>query len=346
MDLHAHAQIKLSSLNDAQNYHRQWYPNLLCRERLTLPRRELEPNDFSIVHRWWMRFETNWRMFLWCRWLSSNFCCCISIAIISMLSFRLNHFTLLSMEPKRASNQILVRDICRETAGEHLNRHISLRNQMVWSSPRKTKGKSQETDAPKPGDLLPRWKIPISGTDNSTMQTDQRWPVSFSETRRSENRYSEKTAEEKIILAFTTTRRKRKMYFQDHLSKNWSECQDWMRPRIRLLTEELPWSCQTFLNRELKKILNPKVSLDSQIDGCFDGIAVIQMSQSSFRYLSQRIGPSYVVSRLHVRDLWEISTRKRYIPSFRRVPGWRSFWIVQELVWWIRRNLWPSHDRR
>jgi hypothetical protein len=122
------------------------------------------------------------------------------------VSFRLNHFTLLSMEPKRASNQILVRDICRETAGEHLNRHISLKKQMVWSSPKKTKGKSQETDAPKPHDLLPRWKIPISGTDNSTMPTDQRWPISFSETRRSENTYSEKTAEEKIILAFITTR--------------------------------------------------------------------------------------------------------------------------------------------
>jgi hypothetical protein len=52
------------------------------------------------------------------------------------------------------------------------------------------------------------------------------------------------------------------------------------------------------------------------------------MSQSSSRYFDQRIGLSYVVSRLRVRDLWEISTRKWYIPSFRRVPGWRYLWIV------------------
>jgi hypothetical protein len=28
------------------------------------------------------------------------------------------------------------------------------------------------------------------------------------------------------------------------------------------------------------------------------------------------------------------------------VPGWRHSWFVQELVSWIRRNLWSSHDRR
>jgi hypothetical protein len=84
---------------------------------------------------------------------------------------------------------------------------------------------------------------------------------------------------------------------------------------------ELSWRCQTFLNQELKKNPNPNVSLDFQIDGGIGGIAVISMSQSSSRYLNQRIGPSYFVSRLRVRDLWEISTKKSYIPSFRRVPG-------------------------